>query len=299
MLAVLVTAVLATAALVLGGATPAHAFGEGKLLLKGAGPYYTDSPAVTQGVAPGGTKSFSVKVVNTGAETQRFELAVIFASFGSSWELFAGTKRVTAPYLTAPIAPGESTQLRLRLSVDRGRPPGEYYVNLELRNPGDLFGSERVSAVATATRQTGTSRNDLFLKTGAQPFVTGGQPTIFGPGDAYLTAAALKPGGTASFIMQLRNNGATPTSAVKVLASPEDCPQDYAVSIRQGAADVTAAMMGGTYTTGVLKPGARIEFRISIKLVATPTCDGTYLQFVADGADGLRSVVAHAVPAVA
>lgn len=297
LLAVLVTAVLTAAALVLVGATPAHAAAEGKLLLKGTGPYYTEHNSVTQGVAPGGTKSWSVKVVNTGTTAERFELAVGFHTPFSSWAMFVGTKRVESPYLTAPIAPGKSAVVRFRISVDLGQAPGLYFANLELRDPASEAVVDSAGPSVMATRQTGTSRNDLFLKTGAQPFVTGGQPTPGGLGPAYETASALKPGGTANFILRLKNNGGSTASAVDFFFLAEGCPQDYALTIRQGATDVTSAILSSTYTTDPLEPGAKLEFRIAIKQVGTPSCAGTYFQFFAQGPGGLKAVEAHVVVA--
>jgi hypothetical protein len=198
---------------------------------------------------------------------------------------------VTSPYYTAPLAPGKSLALTLKLSVPQGAPQAEYLASLVLRDPETNGVIDAATADANATYQTGNTRNDLFVKTGSQPYVGGsvGQ---------FTTATALKPGNTATFALRLKNDGGTP-STITLDGQPNfNCPSNFLVTIKQGTADVTAAVMNGTYSSGVLAPGARVDLKLTVKLLTAAPCTAAYFGFNASGPDGTEGSFAHVVTGV-
>ena len=68
--------------------------------------------------------------------------------------------------------------------------------------------------------------------------------------------------------------------------------------VKQGTQNVTGAVQAGTYTTGVLAPGARKELKVLVKLVRASTCTSAYYGFAASGVDGSSTQFAHVVTGV-
>lgn len=291
LLAALVTAAVAAVGALVAGAAPAHAAPTGYLLLKGTGSVYTSNGIVNLGVTPGSSKTWGLKVVNTGSTAQQFKITITSNSPLLTTTLLAGSAAVQAPYYTAPIAPGRSVSLSLKMLVAAGAPAAEYVGSIGLRDPETNTFLDSGSADANATYQTGNTRHDLFVKTGSQPFVGGsvGQ---------FETATALKPGNTASFTVRLRNDGGSPTAIGVSGGTFFDCPADWSIVIKQGTKDVTAAVRGATYSTGVLAPGAKVELKASIKLLHATTCTAAYVGFTGSAADGTVTSYAHVVTGV-
>ena len=289
--AVLAAAALCTVAALASAPPPAHAAASGYLLMKGTGSVYTANNIVNLGVTPGTSKTWGLKIVNTGSTSQQFKIAVSDGSSNMTSTLLLGSTAVPKPYFTAPVAPGKSLALNLKISVAAGAPQAEYATFVSLRDPETNLAIDGATADANATYQTGNKRNDFYVKTGSQPYV-GGSTTQF------TTATALKPGNTATFLLRVRNDGGTPAATTLNDVQNFDCPGDFTVVVKQGTQDVTAAVAAGTYSTGVLAPGARKELKLTVKLKAATTCTAAYFGFTASGVDGNFTSYAHVVTGV-
>ncbi|MGH3473585.1 MAG: hypothetical protein ACRDOT_01580 [Aeromicrobium sp.] len=157
---------------------PAHAAASGYFLTKGTGTLYSKVGIVNLGVVPGGTaKTFYNKIVNSAATAENFKVIMTSPSPALTAKLYKGTTPVPDEYVTPAIAPGKTLALKVKVTLAAGTPQGQYLVNLDLRDLVTNAGLDSAVADANATNQTGTERNDLFLKTGTQPYVGG----TFGP----------------------------------------------------------------------------------------------------------------------
>lgn len=291
LLVAIATAAIATVTTLTATTAPAHAAASGYLLIKGTGSVYTANDIVNLGVTPGSTKSWGLKVVNTGGTPQQFKITLSGSQPQMASALFVGSTRVPVPYYTAPIAPGRSLALTLKISVNQGAPAAEYAANVVLRDPETNGIIDSATGDANATYQTGNTRNDIFVKTGSQPYV-GGSTTQF------TTATALKPGNTATFALRLKNNGGTPAAITLNDVANPSCAASFLVVVKQGTTNVTAAVMAGTYSTGILAPGARKDLKLTVKLVAATPCTAAYFGFTASGADASHTSYAHVVAGV-
>ena len=184
--------------------------------------------------------------------------------------------------------------LKVKVTLAAGTAQGEYTGNLTLRDPVSNAGLDGVIFDANATNQTGTKRNDLFLKAGSQPFVGGS----FTP--QFETANAIKVGNTATYTLRLKNDGAAPAAIGLDDTGTFGCgsPSNFTLTIKQGTQNVTAAVLAGSYNTGTLAPGAKKELKVMVKLVSATTCENIYHGFTASGPDGPISQYAHTIVGV-
>jgi hypothetical protein len=292
LIAALLATVLCAVAALVAAAAPANAAASGYLLMKGTGSVYTANPIVNQGGIPGGDpKSFAFKIVNNGSTRQQFKVTVsnyIPGSMTSS--LLLGSTALPTPYYTAPLAPGASLVLTLKVSVVAGAPQGEYSAALTLNDPETGTQLDIATADVNATYQTGNTGHDLFLKTGTQPFVGGS----YGP--QFETATTLKVGTTALFTLRLQNNSGSP-GAITLQSFGNSCGAAFSAVVKVGTTNVTAAVAAGTYSTGVLAPGAKKELKVSIKLVSATTCTADYFLYQSTGPGGSSFEYAHVVTA--
>lgn len=290
------TTTIAAVATLAFGVQPANAAASGYLLSKGIGSIYSKSDVVAIGVIPGGTaKTTYYKIVNTASTAETFKVTLGTFGAGLTATLYNGFKAVPNVYTTPAIAPGKTLSLKVKMTLAAGTPqgpPSSTTALLELHDPVSNVELDESAAWANATNQTGTTRNDLFLKTGAQPFVGGS----FGP--QIETSNAIKVGSTATFVLRLKNDGATPAAISLARQSNVLCPSNFSTTVKQGTQDVTAAVSTGSYTTGTLAPGAKKELKVLIKLVSATTCDYMYEGFTASGPDGSITQLAHVIVGV-
>ena len=283
-----------TAGVIATSVTPAHAVpATAKILLKGAGSVYTENSVVNQGVVPGGTvKAFGVKILNTSAESQQFKVELSAFATNYTAALYEGSTLRKNTYFTKPVGPGATLSLIVKVTVPAGSPAGEYVGQVVVKDPYTGTALDTAYADANATYQTGTSRNDLFVKNGSQPYA-GGSPGV----SLYETANALKPGNTATFTVRLKNDATSSADAINISVGTSGCPSDYKLTVKIGTTDWTSDIVGGTFLTGVMNPGARIDFKVSVKQLQPTSCLGTYFAFTASGPDGDSIQAAHVVTA--
>jgi hypothetical protein len=283
------TGIIAVAATLALGVAPAHAAPSGYLLMKGTGSVYSKADIVNLGVIPGGTaKTFYFKVVNTAPTAEHFKLNLHKFSPALSATLYKGYSAVPDEYVTEAIAPGRTLALKVKVTLPAGASQAEHVAELSLRNPQTNVLIDSSFVDANATYQTGTKRNDLFLKTGSQPYVGGSVNQIE-------TANAIRVGNTATFSLRLKNDGATPAAIGLDDVPNGSCPSNFSITIKQGTQNVTAAVMAGSYNTGTLAPGAKKDLRVSIKLVSATGCLTAYFGFTASGPDGPVTQYAHVI----
>ena len=274
---------------------PAHAAASGYILTKGTGSIYSKAGIVNLGVVPGGTaKTFYYKIVNTAATAESFKVNMTTFSPALTAKLYKGTTAVPNEYVTPAIPAGKTMALKVKVTLAAGTAQGEYTGNLTLRDPVSNAGLDGVIFDANATNQTGTKRNDLFLKAGSQPFVGGS----FTP--QFETANAIKVGNTATYTLRLKNDGAAPAAIGLDDTGTFGCgsPSNFTLTIKQGTQNVTAAVLAGSYNTGTLAPGAKKELKVMVKLVSATTCENIYHGFTASGPDGPISQYAHTIVGV-
>ena len=286
--AVAATAVSAVATVLL-TAVPAHAAPAGDLLLK-SGSLYTENSIVNQGVVPGAAaKSFSFKIVNNGTDEQQYKVVGPSGDPQMSATMFLGSKALRSTYYTAPVAPGSSITLTLKLALAVGTPQGEHFATVTLRDPDTNNYLDSATIDANATYQAGNTSHDLFVKTGSQPYAGGS----YGP--QFETAAALKVGSSATFALRVQNNGTTAAAIALHGYANFSCPTAYSVTLKQGTKDITGPVYANTYSTPVLAPGAKVDLKLTIK--STATCLADYFEFEATGPDGSVYEYAHVVGA--
>ena len=286
------TSTVAVVAALVVAVPPAHAAASGYFLTKGTGSIYSKVGIVNLGVVPGGTaKTFYYKIVNTAPTAESFKVNMTKSHPAITAKLYKGTTPVPDEYVTPAIPAGKTLALKVKVTLAAGTPQGEYFGNLGLRDPVSNVGLDSVTFDANATNQTGTKRNDLFLKTGSQPYVGGS----FAP--QFETANAIKVGNTATFTLRLKNDGAAPAAIGLDDIAPVGCgtPSNFTLTIKQGTQNVTAAVLAGSYNTGTLAPGARKELKVMIKLVSATTCENIYYGFRASGPDGNIDQYAHTI----
>jgi len=275
--AALFVTILTSAATLAGTVTPAHAAASGTLLTKGTGTYYSKSAYVHLSAARTVVKTFSFKMVNTGSTSNRFTVT-LGASAPLSAKLYRGTTLIPSGTYTPGIAAGASLILNVKASVPAGTRQSSYFANLALTDPetGTLLRSA-YAVLQVAAPAKGTRRNDLFVKTGSQPYI-GGSASY-----QYLSSSAVRLGNTATFALRLKNDG-TSAAAITLDGGRSTCPQ-LTVTVKRGLTNITAAVRGGTWSTGRLAPGASKDLTVSIKLVAATSCAEGYTYFQAMGMD--------------
>jgi len=257
---------------------PAHAATSGTLLTKGAGGYYSASGYAHLSAARSVVRTYSFKVVNTGSAAQRLRVT-LGASAPLSARLYRGLTLISSgTYLTPLVAPGGSVALTVKASVPAGTQQSSYFASLQLTDPATNTLLDTAYAVLhVAAPAKGTARNDLFLKTGSQPYV-GGSVSY-----QYLSSSAIKPGSTATFALRLQNDG-TARAAITLDGGRSTCPQ-MTVTVKLGTTNITTAVRAGTWSTGLLAPGAKKDLIVSIKLVSATACTEGSTYFQAMGPD--------------
>ncbi len=272
------------------GVAPAHAAPTGYLLSKVAGSNYSKAFNVYQGVVPGKARAFYYKIVNTSPIAENFKVDVT-ELYPAALEvtLYKGSKKLPNEYVTNPIPAGRTLTLKLMVKVTAGTPQGSLHTRVALRDPvTNQLLSDRY-AYAVDTYQTGTTRNDLFVKTGSQPYVGGSRA------GRVESSNAVKVGKTATFLLRLKNNGTTHAAISLSRPAPFSCGAALSITVKQGTQNVTDRVLNGSYTTGTLAPGAKRDLKAIFKLQSTPpsSCHEQIEPFDASGPDGSIKQYAH------
>ena len=251
----------------------------GELRIKGPGTLYSGNGAVvSEAVAAGTTDKFELLVVNTGSTLAQYNIKVSNYGLLANVDLFAGTL-VLSPlssspdgYYTAPIAPGKSQALTLKVAIPSGSPQGSAVVSVSLQATDGTYLGSVTSQTEVKAPTYGTTDADVFAKQGSQPYIGG---SVNGQ---IATAPAINVGGSAVFTVKLQNDGSVPASVGASMYTASDCS---AVVVKDGTVDITTAMQDGTYSTPVLGVHAARTLKVTFTRTSAAGCgpyDYVYVQ---------------------
>jgi len=246
----------------------------GKLLIKGPGSVYSSSNAnvppyayVSENVGAGSTDQFELQVRNTGETLAQFNIKLYnFGPLAATADLYAGTVLLSPlaqgpdGYFTAPIQPGKTQALTLKVKIPAGSPQGTEIVGITLNSTDGTYITGAYAQTDVKAPTYGTTDHDVFAKQGAQNFVGGslnGQVS---------TSPAVAYNGTGAFSVKLQNDGATPAAVLGHLNGA--VPHCATIVVKDGSTDVTAALQAGTYTTPVLAVHASRTLAVTVKRTA-------------------------------
>jgi hypothetical protein len=286
--AALTTMTVAAVATLALGTAPAHAAPSGYLLTKGTGSVYSKSDLVGLSVVPGNRgATFSYKIVNTADLPTQFKVELSYSGDSANYliaELHQGSTRVPGKFYTPLIAPGGSFALTVKAYLEPATPQTQLPTfKIDLKDPETNAQLDSALGAAVVPAPTsGTKSNDLFIKTGTQPFVGGSVS------NQLISASAIKPGNTAAFVLRLKNDGTAPATIGLTGGGALACPQ-LTLTVRQGTQNVTAAVKAGAYNTGNLAPGAKKELTVQVKLTTATGCQSEFIRFIAS-VPGVASV---------
>lgn len=280
------TAILATGiglvAAVPASADPAPP--SGYLLSKSTGSYYSHAAFTNLSARPGSTVSFAYHVVNNGQSDSQYRIMLFAPSqpaaiYVSPTPTGAAQLVKSNVYYTPSVAAGKTFSFMIKVTVPSGGTELAYGGQVDLQDPSRPFDPTRFDndaldrAFPTAVRAAptaGTTNQDVFLRTGAQPRVGGSccdpDPAsgVFHP---TLSSSAIKVGSAISFALRLQNDGTGPSA---IPLHPDifgDLGCTANVTIKTGYKDVSSAVLAGTYVTPPLAPGAYRDFTVTVKLV--------------------------------
>lgn len=283
LLAVTSIIVLLLTAFVGSGASSA-ASQSGELRIKGPGSLYSgDDSVVSEAVAAGTVDTFELLVVNKGTTLAQYNIQVTQSGVPATAELYSGTLLLSPlasgpdGYYTAPIASGKTQALTLKIKIPLGTPQSSATAAVRLfSTDGNVLSTVNARTEIKAPTY-GTTAADLFLRQGAQPFIGG---SVIGQ---LATAPAINVGGSAAFTFKLQNDGAVPAAVQGQAYVYADCATFV---IKDGAVDVTAAFIAGTYVTPVLAVRTARTLTMTFKRTLSTGCGSIdYASVVGHNAD--------------
>jgi len=260
---------LLVAALLVSAPSTAASY-SGALRIKGPGSVYSGNESlVSLPVAVGGTAKFGLQVANTGPSLAQFNVKVVSYGLPANANLYAGTLVLTPlssgpdGYYTAPIAAGRSQALTLKVTVPAGSPQGSAGVEVYLYATDGSF-LTYVNAIAEVKAPAyGTTATDAFAKQGSQAYVGGSVSAQIA------TSPALNVGSSAAFTVKLQNDGPVPAA---IQGRVDTFPSCTSIVVKDGTADVTAALASDTYSTPVLAVHAARTLKVTITRISAGGC---------------------------
>jgi hypothetical protein len=245
----------------------------GRLQIKGPGSVYSGPEAwAFRAVGAGTTAQFDLQVVNTGSQLAQYNIKATRQDPEGSMDLYTGSTSVTTlafgpdGYYTAPIAPGRSQSFTLKVAVPAGTPQNSINTFIELRGTDgtQIDWSEAVTEIKAPTY--GTTAADVFAKQGSQAYIGGSLD------DQATSSPAISVGGSAAFTVKLQNDGFDPGVVAVQAYTGFDCDS---IVVKDGTADVTAAVLNGTYVTPTLAVHAARTLSVTMKRTGAAGC-GSY-----------------------
>ncbi len=251
--------------------------------------HYTYLPgSVFQGVLPGASTTFSLKLVNTGTVTSQFRVSI--EETFSSPDLSPATAVMSVNgkvipsdgWITPVLEPGAGQVISLKFSVPREEfGSGLYGMGLFISTPQNPNGGLEQFLSVTVAQSSGFSAADVFVKVGSQPYV-GGWDSGSDPRNEgslpFETLSVLPHQSSGKAGIRLQNDSATPGRIT--LQADDVCFFDnvtpanstWPITIWDGLKNVTAAVRAGTYTTAVLAPNAHKDLRLTVKNTSNAVC---------------------------
>lgn len=246
-------------------AQPAHAAAQGHLQIKGAGSYYSDVSHIVQSVPPGSTtgRTYYLKVVNDGATAQSFNL-FLQAHPSLVGTLYKGLNAVPGNEFNTPvIGPGQTYSFKVKIASPVRQGVSTFQSFVLLRDPQTFAEIDLACACAimTADFDAPFAGDNIYVKSTGQ-YARGGFPESEGG----VSTGAVKPGGTVSGSVRLVNNSAVLAAISLDSAVSGNCPA-ISLTVKQGFKNVTAAVANGSYSTGLLDPGQKVD--LTVRITAT------------------------------
>lgn len=273
-----IAAVLGTAAVLVttllvqpGAADPAAP--QGTVKVKGPGSTYSvargNAPAIAvESVARGATGQFDLQVVNNGSVATSYAIALVarqgspelLASAATVWgSTLLGKKLLaTGPlgFVTPSIAPGKAATYLVKVPMPASGPAGHVWLDATLRTPnGTVQGTAQIVAEQPAAK--GTTANDVFVSQGSQPLVGSSSYR------AVISSPALVNAQSATFTVKFENNGPV-TQAILIRGAYEPYCNQVLVRNQFGTNLGANALLGQNNSSGYLKPGASVLYRITM-----------------------------------
>jgi hypothetical protein len=263
--------------------TTAHAAStSAELLIKGPGSTYTtadqDTHTVALAASPGSSMTFAAKVVNTGSSTAQYlmgaaNLPAISVTYTVAGTVANGLIDGESGYFTPPIAPGKSIAVAIKVTLPKTL-TGTYFVTLAIGASDDTTPiDEGIFAANVKPPSTVDGPGQVFVKNGSSAYVGG--PYNF----QFSSSPALAVNGSTTFTAHMVNGAAGPdVDRVQIYAF---CP-NYGVTVKAGTADVTAAVLAGTYETPTLAVNGHFDLSIKVTYLGQQggnTCDSELLYF--------------------
>ncbi|RNL79778.1 hypothetical protein [Nocardioides marmorisolisilvae] len=238
---------------------------DGILLIKGPGSVYSGPSAyVSENVAAGSVDQFELLVKNRGTSLAQYNIKILTEGLHATVDLYTGSVLLSPlpltddGYYTAPIQPGKTQPLTLKVKIPAGSPQGKTVVSFGLFSTDGNYLADAYAETDVKAPTYGTFAYDVYAKQGGQNY-TGGSID-----QQAMTSPAIAYNATATFSVKLQNDGGSPSAIVGRLENSEYL-QCSTVTVKDGAVDVTRAVIAGTYTTPVLAVHASKTLTVSFK----------------------------------
>lgn len=242
------------------------------LAVRGVGYLYTGRDRLVTRVVSrvGVTATYGVAVMNEDAVSRGYRIRLVTDGTPATVQLKpaglgpALTPNPAGDFMLGQIEPGTTAKYSL-LVTPTGSGPAPSRVRVVLQTTFDAPIESIETETNVAAPPQGTSSFELFARQGSQPFIGG--PTDAGT----MTGPALGVGGSATYVVRLRNDGAEASQIGLRLTDIDACDESFAVTAKEGTRNVTDRVYAATYTTRELRPGAYQDIRVTIRRSA-PGC---------------------------
>lgn len=264
-LAVLVTGIVAVLAASLAVVPSASAASHSAALtVKGPnGSAYTGGHVVSLVGKEGAVMTYTFQVRNTGTTLAQYRINIQDWT-GAQAQLYDGTLLLkplaSSPdgYYTKALPPGGTQVLTVKIPIPVGTAAYEHYSTVQLRGTDGFFIDDAYLVAEEPAVLTGATPADLFLKNGSQL-------AVGGPGrlNQIMTAPTITGTQVATYTATLQNSTAASARIRFWLDNWNSCGQ--VVTVKDGAVDVTAAALAGTYLSPPLAKLGKRNLTVTVK----------------------------------
>ncbi|MFW6867640.1 hypothetical protein ACOACQ_09650 [Nocardioides sp. CPCC 206347] len=246
----------------------------GLLVVKGPnGSAYTAGHAVSLAGKEGALMTYTFQVRNTGTTLAQYRINISDWT-GAQAQLYDGTLLLkplaSSPdgYYTKALPPGGNQTLTVKIPIPVGTAPYEHYSTVNLYGTDGYFIDTVYLVAEEPAVLAGATPADLFLKNGSQLAVGG--PGRF---NQIVTAPTIAGTQVATFTATLQNSTA-PSASIGFWVEYGG-PCGPVITVKDGAVDVTAAALAGTYLSPPLAKLGKRNLTVTVKNIGA-SC--TYVQ---------------------
>lgn len=244
----------------------------GQLAVRGPGnSAYTRGPNVSLAVKEGATATFTIQVRNTDTTLAQYKVRVTddpgLAQLYDGSLLLKPLASSPDGYYTKPLSPGGTQTLTVKIPVPVGTSTYRHRAVITLYGTdGDWIDDLSLIAEEPAVLK-GSTAADIFVKSGGQ-LAVGGEDHF-----QVATAPTITGNQVATFTVTLQNSTG-PTNPIGFELAPYWSFCGAVMVVKDGALDVTAKALDGTYRTPPLAKAGKRVLTITIKNI-TSAC--TYM----------------------